>query len=54
MWNVDAQGDNPISRNNGDSLETGIHSAAKLYAKLHPTEENAKIRTNEFKMKLVE
>lgn len=43
-----------FSKNNDDLLKTGIHSAAKLYAKLHPTEENKKIRDNKFQMKLVE
>lgn len=43
-----------FSKNDDNLLKTGIHSAAKLYAKLHPTEENKKIRDNEFQMKLVE
>jgi len=38
---------------NDDVLKTGIHSAAKLYAKSHPTEKNEKIRNDEFQMKLV-
>lgn len=43
-----------FSKGDDDLLKTGIHSAAKLHARLHPTEENAKIRNNEFQMKRVE
>lgn len=42
-----------FAKSDDDLLKTGIHSAAKLYAKLHPTEENTKIRNDEFQMKLV-
>ncbi len=43
-----------FAKNDDDLLKAGIHSAAKLYAKSHPTEENTKIRNNEFQMKRVE
>lgn len=42
-----------FSKNDDKLLQTGIHSAAKLHAKLHPTDENEKIRNDKFQMKLV-
>ena len=43
-----------FSKEDGQLLSDGIKSAAKLYAKLHPTEENISIRDNDFEMKRVE
>lgn len=43
-----------FAKENGNVLSKGIKSAARLYAKEHPTDENKSIRENQFEMRRVE
>ncbi len=43
-----------FSKQNDEKLKKGIHSAAYLYAKLHPTDANKSIIDGNFEMKCVE
>lgn len=42
-----------FSKKNDEKLKKGIHSAAYLYAKAHPTDENESIQNRNFEMQLV-
>lgn len=43
-----------FSKNDDEKLSDGIKSAAKLHAKMHPTEDNKSILENDFQMKRVD